>query len=504
MSKKQEEKYPGIIIGKHPTKNIFLTSYGQTFILLAAPPGSGKGVSFVFPNLLSFPDSVAVNDPKFELWNGTSGFRASCGHECYRFSPELLETHRWNPLSYLSRDELERFADIKTIASSLFISPNSENQAFYNNAGKIFSALVLYLMETPELPLTLPQVYEITSLGDELPQWVENTIEARDNEDRALSDECIREMMNILSISSNPKSWSIYMDILSEVLGIFGEKKVAWAVSGNDIDFSKMRERKMSVYFSVTNEAVEKFGKLMNLFFTQLIGANSKVLPSDGGFDENGNLILKYQIGMFMDEVKVMGRIRAFENAPALLRSYGFRFNFIFQNKQQLRASNMYGKETADAMMNAFHVEIVYAPAKQDFATAEEYSKALGTTTVPVTTYSDSVSSRQKSRSRNRSVQPRPLMLPQEILDMPYDEELIFIQGNNKTKPLNVKARKIKWYEEPVFKSRGNMMPPEIPLASRELLNGLVISMRKREQHLNAEFKEEYSSIFDNERNKRL
>ncbi|WP_420800671.1 hypothetical protein [Photorhabdus temperata] len=35
-------------------------------------------------------------------------------------------------------------------------------------------------------------------------------------------------------------------------------------------------------------------------------------------------------------------------------------------------------------------------------------------------------------------------MLPQEILDMPYDEELIFIQGNNKTKPLNVKARKIK------------------------------------------------------------
>ncbi len=47
-------------------------------------------------------------------------------------------------------------------------------------------------------------------------------------------------------------------------------------------------------------------------------------------------------------------------------------------------------------------------------------------------------------------------------------------------------------------------MPPEIPLASRELLNGLVISMRKREQHLNAEFKEEYSSIFDNERNKRL
>ncbi|PHM25040.1 type IV secretory system conjugative DNA transfer family protein [Xenorhabdus budapestensis] len=504
MSKGKKKKYPGIIIGKHPTKNIFLTSYGQTFILLAAPPGSGKGVSFVIPNLLSFPDSVAVNDPKFENWNITSGFRAACGHECYRFSPELLETHRWNPLFYLSRDELERFADIKTIATALFVSSNPENQAFYNNAGKIFSALVLYLMETPELPLTLPQVYEITSLGEELPQWVEDTIETRDNEDRALSSECIREMMNIISISSNPKSWSIYMASISEVLGMFGEKKVAWAVSGNDIDFSKMRERKMSVYFSVTNDAVDKFGTLMNLFFTQLMGANSKVLPEDGGFDENGKPRLKYQIGMFMDETKVMGRIKAFENAPALLRGYGFRFNFIFQNKAQLRAKNMYGRETADAMMNAFHVEIVYAPAKQDFSAAEEYSKALGTTTVPVTTYSDNVGGKQKSRGRNRTVQPRPLMLPQEILDMPYDEEIVFIQGNNDTKPLNIKARKIFWYKEDVFKSRANMPRPNIPLASREQLDGIVIPMRKKEQHLNAEFNEGFSAVIDDEMKKRL
>ncbi|EHA9875504.1 type IV secretory system conjugative DNA transfer family protein [Salmonella enterica subsp. enterica serovar Kedougou] len=112
MKKTKQKKYPGIIIGKHPTKNIFLTSYGQTFVLLAASPGSGKGVSFIVPNLLSFPDSVAVNDPKFENWNITSGFRAACGHECYRFSPELLETHRWNPLSYLATDELDRFGDI--------------------------------------------------------------------------------------------------------------------------------------------------------------------------------------------------------------------------------------------------------------------------------------------------------------------------------------------------------------------------------------------------------
>lgn len=500
---KKKKKYPGIIIGKHPTKNIFLTSYGQTFILLAAPPGSGKGVSFVVVNLLSFPDSAAVNDPKFENWNITSGFRAACGHECYRFSPELLETHRWNPLSFLSTDELDRFGDIKSLSSTLFVDPDGNNQSFYNNAGKVCSALILYLMETPELPLTLPQVYEITSLGEELPQWISDTIESRDNENRPLSAETVRELMNVVSMSANPKSWGIYMDILSEVLGVYGEKKVAWAVSGNDIDFSKMREKKMSVYFSVTEGAVEKFGTLMNLFFTQLMRANSKVLPEDGGLDEDGELRLKYQIGMFMDETKVMGRIKAFENGPALLRGYGFRFNFIFQTKSQLRANNMYGVETANGMMNAFHIEIVFAPAKQNFAAAEEYSKALGTTTVPVVSYSDSTGGKNRSRTRNRNVQSRPLMLPQEILDMPYDEELIFVQGSNSSKPVNIKARKIKWYEEEVFKSRANLPTPKIPIATRTQLDGIVVPMRKSENAISADFNDNFSAVIEGEISKR-
>ena len=503
MTKKTKRKFPGVIIGKHPTKNIFLTSYGPTYVLLAAPPRSGKGVSFIVPNLLSFPDSVAVNDPKFENWNITSGFRAACGHECYRFSPELLETHRWNPLLFLSTDELDRFGDIKSLSSTLFVDPDGNNQSFYNNASKVCSAIILYIMETPELPLTLPQVYEITSLGEELPQWISDTVEARDNENRPLSAETVRELMNVVSMSANPKSWGIYTDILSEVLGVYGEKKVAWAVSGNDIDFSKMRERKMSVYFSVTEGALEKFGTLMNLFFTQLLRANSKILPEDGGYDDNGELLLKYQIGMFMDETKVMGRIKAFENGPALLAGYGFRFNFIFQNKEQIRARNMYGVETANAMMNAFHIEIVFAPAKQDFAAAEEYSKALGTTTVPVVSYSDSTGGKNRSRTRNRNVQSRPLMLPQEILDMSYDEEIIFVQGSNSSKPVNIKARKIKWYEEEVFKSRANLPKPKIPIATRSQLDGIVVPMRKSESSINADFNDSFSAVIEGEINKR-
>lgn len=498
-----ENKYPGILIGKHPTKNIFLCTYGQTFVILAAPPGSGKGVSFIVPNLLQFPHSAAVNDPKFENWQLTSGFRTSCGQKCYRFSPELLETHRWNPLNAISRDELDRLSDITTLNATLFVAPDPAHQGFYDTAADFSSAIMLYMMETPELPFTLPQVYEIACLGNDLPQFITDTIEARDNADRALSAEAIREMMKIVSAAGDPKSWSIHINILNQALKLYGEKKVAYALSGDDIDFSKMRSEKISVYFSVTDKAAPKFGPLMNLFFSQLIGENSTVLPEHGGVDENGELILKYQIAMFMDEMRVVGRIKKMETAPALLRGYGFRFALVMQSKAQMREKVMYGKEGGDAIMNALHCEVVFAPAKQDTATAAEYSKALGNKTVSITTHSKNRGEKQKSHGQNQNYQARPLMLPQEIQDMPYEEELIFVTGSNNNKPLNIKARKIFYYKEDVFKSRVNIPPPPIPVATREMLNNIVVPMRKNEMLVGADYDSEEAEQISSELNKR-
>ncbi|MFO7119778.1 type IV secretory system conjugative DNA transfer family protein, partial [Pseudomonas aeruginosa] len=86
-------------------------------------------------------------------------------------------------------------------------------------------------------------------------------------------------------VASQNKSsgWSTTSDIVRDVLAIYGEKTVAWALSGDDIDFSKPREEKTSVYFCVTSNALKKFAPLMNLFFSQAINENSKVLPEQGG-----------------------------------------------------------------------------------------------------------------------------------------------------------------------------------------------------------------------------
>ena len=93
----------GIIIGKHNGK--YLVLGGETFVLLAAPTRSGKGVSVVIPNLLNWSDSVICLDLKYENFLYTSGFRQRSGQAVFLFAPfsETGETHRWNPLGFIRR-----------------------------------------------------------------------------------------------------------------------------------------------------------------------------------------------------------------------------------------------------------------------------------------------------------------------------------------------------------------------------------------------------------------
>lgn len=472
------EEHPAFLLGKHPTEDSFLASYGQQFVMLAAPPGTGKGVGAVIPNLLSYPDSMVVNDPKFENWEITSGFRASAGHKVYRFSPERLETHRWNPLSAINRDPLYRLGEIRTIARVLFVSDNPKNQEWYNKAGNVFTAMLLYLMETPDMPFTLPQAYEIGSLGTGMGTWAQQIIELRSTGPNALSFEALRELNGVFEASKNKSSgWSTTVDIVRDVLSVYAEKTVAWAVSGDDIDLSKAREEKMTAYFSVTEGSLKKYGPLMNLFFTQAIRLNSKVIPEQGGHCADGTLRYKYQLALLMDELAIMGRIEILETAPALTRGAGLRFFFIFQGKDQLRA--IYGEEAANGIMKAIHNEIVFAPG--DIKLAEEYSRRLGNTTVRV--HNQSLN-RQKheigarGQTDSYSEQPRPLMLPQEVNELPYDKQLIFVQGTQTTPALKILARKIYYYEEEVFKSREKLPPPPLPVGDASKIDALTVPVR--------------------------
>lgn len=206
--------HPALLVGKDPYNKNFLATYGQTYLMLAAPLGSGKGVGVVIPNLLQYPHSVVVNDCKFENWYLTAGFRRACGHRVLRFSPERLETHHWNPLKVINQAPLHRLGDVRQLASSLYVPDNMKNASWWEWARDRFTAIVLYLIETPELPLTLPQCYKIAAQGTQLGAWAQKVIDERSEGDRPLSAETVREL-NIIISESKGKEFAQHMTFLT-------------------------------------------------------------------------------------------------------------------------------------------------------------------------------------------------------------------------------------------------------------------------------------------------
>ena len=113
--KNSDAQWPPVLLGRKGKE--LIADYSQEYTSLAAPPGSGKGVGFVVPNLLFYPHSVLNFDPKLENFNITSGYRSKVlGQEVYLFSPdnEEFKTHCWNPLDYISTDPVKRWQTLKT------------------------------------------------------------------------------------------------------------------------------------------------------------------------------------------------------------------------------------------------------------------------------------------------------------------------------------------------------------------------------------------------------
>src|SRR5690606_4768437 len=65
----------------------YLRHNGPEHVLAFAPTRSGKGVGLVIPTLLAWSESAVIYDIKGENWARTAGFRARCGHVCFKFSP---------------------------------------------------------------------------------------------------------------------------------------------------------------------------------------------------------------------------------------------------------------------------------------------------------------------------------------------------------------------------------------------------------------------------------
>lgn len=429
-AKMKEMKHPCILIGKMPSgrfKGQYIRFYGQQFLYISAPTRSGKGVGIIIPNLLNYSDSVVVFDVKKENFIYTAGFRKKCGQDVYIIAPDgyskdyaesqngVLRSHRWNPLSYISRDPKFRNADILMIAETLYPLTGNEDSDMWNRlAGDLFKGLVLYMLdiEDENQLVTLPNLLKLTSQGKGLAEWMQSEIELAEEREQPLSEDCVAAFRNFMTAPEKTRG-SIFSNLIAP-LNIFRNATCAAVTSGDDFDLRDVRRKKMSIYFALNATSVGVYSKLVNLFFSQLIHENTKVLPE---FDPS----LKYQCLMVLDEFPAMGRVKIIEKSSGYTAGYNMRYMIICQSKSQLEDKNMYGKEGAKTIIDNCGCQIIYPP-KEVNQEVKDLSETIGYKTVKSKSKSRSTG-KSTTNGSNISDQRRAVMLPQEIVELGKSED---------------------------------------------------------------------------------
>lgn len=444
----------GIILGRIGKRCLMLS--GQQGVALAAPPRAGKGTGVVVPNALNWPGSLVCIDIKRENWTLTAGFRERAGQACYLFDPfaEDARTARWNPFFYVSGDPLRRVNDLQRIGDMLYPDPPNVDPFWAASARSLFLGIALYLFETPSLPATIGEVLRQGMASDDegFGQHWKRVIEGRQNGRFPLSPQCVRALYDVIDLA--PVTASSIRKTFTSRLDLWLNPILDAATSGNDFDLRELRSKPLSIYVGVNPDDLHRLRPVLNLFFQQAIGLQTRELPER-------NPALKYQVMMLLDEFTALGRIPIIAEAISFLPGYNVRVVLVIQTPAQLR--EIYGAHNAETMLKSLAARIVFAP--KDYPDAREISDELGFTTVKVKSHSSpqfnfSDSRGRRSKTQNVSEQRRALLLPQEVKELGTDHEIIFYEG---LRPIH--CRKIRYFQDPRFKAR-LFPPPERPPAA--------------------------------------
>lgn len=430
----------GIIVGQLGSR--YLMFGGQQHAIISAPTRSGKGVGIVIPNLLNWPESVVVLDIKQENWDITSGYRQKHGQECYLFNPAAADyrTHRYNPLAYINADPNFRIDDVQKIANMLFPDVQGTDVIWTATPRGLFLGIVLYLAETPGMPVTLGQVVRETLKEGDGSQYFARVINDRAAAGIPLSNACVRALNSYISISAENTRAGIMTSFRSR-LELWMNPIVDAATSANDFDLRDVRKKRMSVYLGVTPDNLERMAPLLNLFFQQLIDLNTRELP-------NQNKQIKHSCLLLMDEFTAIGKIGILSKGISYIAGYGLRMLPIIQSPSQL--VDVYGADAAQTFTTNHALNIIFPPKASETQTAKDISEWIGYETVK--TVSKSRSNRlfkKENDSNNTSEQQRALMLPQEITSLGQRRELIIMEN---VPP--ILADKVIYYKDAVFVDR--------------------------------------------------
>jgi type IV secretion system protein VirD4 len=436
----------GMLLGKD-NKGYYVAD-GFQHALLFAPTGSGKGVGFVIPNLLFWDHSVVVHDIKLENHELTSGWRAQQGQQVFVWEPANPDgkTHCYNPIDWVSNKPGQMVDDVQKISN--LIMPEKD---FWNNeARSLFVGVVLYLIADPSKPKSFGEVVR-TMRSDDV---VYNLAVVLDTLGKVIHPVAYMNLAAFLQKADKERSGVI--STLNSSLELWANPLIDAATATSDFNIQEFKKKKTTVYVGLTPDNIQRLQKLMQVFYQQATEFLSRKMPD-----------LKeepYGVMFLLDEFPTLGKMEQFKAGIAYFRGYRVRLFLIIQDTQQLKGTY------EEAGMNSFLSNSTYRItfAANNYETANLISQLCGNKTVQQTSQSKPkfFDLNPATRTVNVSEVQRALLLPQEVIQLPRDEQIVLIESMPP-----IRSNKIKYFDDKFFTKRllpPTFIPTQVPFDPRQ------------------------------------
>lgn len=417
----------GLVLGRH--RGDLLRHRTDKHLLTLAPNRAGKGVSAIIPNLLTYPGSMLVVDPKGENARITARRRHRMGQKIFVLDPWGItgfRSARFNPLSMLTADSVDLAEDAMLLADSLVVPGGKVDDEFWNGEAKaMIAGLIMHIVTgerkerrhlgTLRAMLTLgPE--EFADLLDEM---------AASDAAHGLVARTARRLMQ-----KNDRERSSVISTAQAQTHFLDSPRMAEALRASSFDPANLKSGRKTVYLVLPADRLTTHSRWLRLVISLCLSALTR------GRNKPAHPVL-----FMLDEFAALGRLQPVETAIGLLAGYGALIWPILQDLSQLQ--DLYPKRWRSFIANA---GVVQAFGVNDLETAEYLSKMLGQRTVTVRHHGRSGDARSQRGSENYSAAARPLLMPHEIMRLPPPQQLLFLQG----KP-PVLAERVKYYEDREF-----------------------------------------------------
>ncbi len=236
------------------------------------------------------------------------------------------------------------------------------------------------------------------------------------------------------------KEFGSILSTLDTALAIYRNPVLVHNISSNDFVMKDLMDctDAISLYLVFGSGEIQVIKPLLRVIIEMMWRLNVEEL-----FEH------RHRLMMLLDEFPAFGKLEGIEKSMGFTAGYGIKLFIIAQDLNQINA--LYTSD--NYIISNCEVQIFHGPS--DNNSAKYISDKLGSKTIKVTSESRNSNILPLPNSYNDSLIARPLMTADEVFRMPPDELIVFCKGC-----APIKAKKMKYYLDPVFAPRAKIPPP--------------------------------------------